>query len=400
MIAARTVGAAERALQLARDWAVERRQFGRPSPTSSWSRGCSPTAPSTSPSTGPTPTRSPGRPTRRTTARPLHAKASTAKLAGVGGRRPGRRPVPADLRRPRLRPHQPGRAHVPGAARRPDLGGHLRDPAPDHRQRADQARHRALALPTSSRHLDRPYDHKDRRWTSVSPPPGRAQGGRARLHRVHREVRARLRGEQRPAPEAHGTSATPSSTRPAGRQHAGRVGRRRTHVPEQVTVQEELGGSPAPCGTWCGVRRTRCASARPSSASATSFPVIRGERRDCYAVTEPDAGSDPQNLTTTATRTDDGWVLNGEKWFVTVGDHADFMIVLAAAGDGARADPLPRRQGHPGHRDDPGPALDAHLRLRAPRVHLHRRAGAARTPCSAASARATTSPAPGSPRNA
>lgn len=45
------------------------------------------------------------------------------------------------------------------------------------------------------------------------------------------------------------------------------------------------------------------------------------------------AGSDPQSLRTTATPTGNGWVLNGEKWFVTVGDHADFMIVLAAAGD-------------------------------------------------------------------
>ncbi|MEI5132482.1 acyl-CoA dehydrogenase [Streptomyces libani] len=37
-------------------------------------------------------------------------------------------------------------------------------------------------------------------------------------------------------------------------------------------------------------------------------------------------------MATTATRTADGWTLDGEKWFVTVGDHADFMIVLAAAG--------------------------------------------------------------------
>jgi len=50
-------------------------------------------------------------------------------------------------------------------------------------------------------------------------------------------------------------------------------------------------------------------------------------------VTEPNAGSDPQNLTTTATKTAGGWSLSGEKWFVTVGDHADFLIVLAAAGD-------------------------------------------------------------------
>jgi alkylation response protein AidB-like acyl-CoA dehydrogenase len=70
----------------------------------------------------------------------------------------------------------------------------------------------------------------------------------------------------------------------------------------------------------------------PEQRERFLVPVIRGERRDCYAVTEPGAGSDPQNPATTATKNDRGWVLDGEKWFVTVGDHADFVIVLAAAG--------------------------------------------------------------------
>ncbi|MGG8409586.1 acyl-CoA dehydrogenase family protein, partial [Streptomyces sp. 12297] len=62
----------------------------------------------------------------------------------------------------------------------------------------------------------------------------------------------------------------------------------------------------------------------PEQRERYLVPVIRGRRRDCYAVSEPEAGSDPQSIRTTATRTADGWVLNGEKWFVTVGDHADF----------------------------------------------------------------------------
>ena len=49
---------------------------------------------------------------------------------------PLRRPLPADLRRPRLHAHQRGRALLPRAARGPDLGGHQRDPAPDRRPRA------------------------------------------------------------------------------------------------------------------------------------------------------------------------------------------------------------------------------------------------------------------------
>ncbi|MBL1108457.1 acyl-CoA dehydrogenase family protein [Streptomyces sp. 5-8] len=103
-------------------------------------------------------------------------------------------------------------------------------------------------------------------------------------------------------------------------------------IAEQVTVQEELGRLTG--ALWDMVWRPANALrfCTPEQRERFLIPVIRGERRDCYAVTEPGAGSDPQNLATTATRNDRGWVLNGEKWFVTVGDHADFMIVLAAAG--------------------------------------------------------------------
>ncbi|NUK43781.1 acyl-CoA dehydrogenase family protein [Streptomyces lunaelactis] len=102
---------------------------------------------------------------------------------------------------------------------------------------------------------------------------------------------------------------------------------------EQATVQEELGRLTG--ALWDMVWRPANALrfCTPEQRERYLVPVIRGRRRDCYAVTEPEAGSDPQNLKTTATRTADGWVLNGEKWFVTVGDHADFMIVLAAAGE-------------------------------------------------------------------
>ncbi|MER6029787.1 acyl-CoA dehydrogenase family protein [Streptomyces sp. NPDC001851] len=103
-------------------------------------------------------------------------------------------------------------------------------------------------------------------------------------------------------------------------------------IAEQVTVQEELGRLTG--ALWDMVWRPANALrfCTPEQRERFLVPVIRGERRDCYAVTEPGAGSDPQNLATTATKNDQGWVLNGEKWFVTVGDHADFMIVLAAAG--------------------------------------------------------------------
>jgi len=64
------------------------------------------------------------------------------------------------------------------------------------------------------------------------------------------------------------------------------------------------------------------------------LPALRGEIRDAYAVTERDAGSDPSRIAATADRTADGFRLNGEKWFVTTGDVAAVLVVMANVVDG------------------------------------------------------------------
>ena len=67
-------------------------------------------------------------------------------------------------------------------------------------------------------------------------------------------------------------------------------------------------------------------------------PACRGERRDCYAITEAGAGSDPTMVETTAVRDGDGWRISGTKWHVTSGDVADFLLVHAHVdGDPAEA---------------------------------------------------------------
>ncbi|MGM7668039.1 acyl-CoA dehydrogenase family protein [Microbacterium sp. A93] len=58
-------------------------------------------------------------------------------------------------------------------------------------------------------------------------------------------------------------------------------------------------------------------------------PTIEGERISCFALTEPDAGSDAANITFSARRDGDDWILNGEKTFITNGNDADFAIVIA-----------------------------------------------------------------------
>src|SRR6185295_2847564 len=60
------------------------------------------------------------------------------------------------------------------------------------------------------------------------------------------------------------------------------------------------------------------------------LPTARGERESCFAQTEPDAGSDPGSMRTTAVRDGDDYVINGTKRFITGADRADFIILMAA----------------------------------------------------------------------
>jgi butyryl-CoA dehydrogenase len=73
----------------------------------------------------------------------------------------------------------------------------------------------------------------------------------------------------------------------------------------------------------------------PEQRERFLIPEIEGRRRSCYAITEANAGSDPSDLETTAVRDGDDLILNGEKWYVTVGDVADYQIVVATVpGEG------------------------------------------------------------------
>jgi butyryl-CoA dehydrogenase len=58
-------------------------------------------------------------------------------------------------------------------------------------------------------------------------------------------------------------------------------------------------------------------------------PMAKGEQLGAYALSEPGAGSDPAGMTTTAARKGEGWVLNGQKNFITNGSRAHTFIVFA-----------------------------------------------------------------------
>ncbi|RXV69567.1 acyl-CoA dehydrogenase [Burkholderia stabilis] len=62
-------------------------------------------------------------------------------------------------------------------------------------------------------------------------------------------------------------------------------------------------------------------------------PTVRGERVDCFALTEPDAGSDAMGIRTRAVRDGDDYVINGSKHFISHADTADFVILFAVTGE-------------------------------------------------------------------
>jgi alkylation response protein AidB-like acyl-CoA dehydrogenase len=67
------------------------------------------------------------------------------------------------------------------------------------------------------------------------------------------------------------------------------------------------------------------------------LPTVAGEREECYAISEAAAGSDVDAIVATATRDGDGYRLNGEKWYVTSYNSADYAFFQAKLTDGPHA---------------------------------------------------------------
>jgi acyl-CoA dehydrogenase len=100
---------------------------------------------------------------------------------------------------------------------------------------------------------------------------------------------------------------------------------------EWCVVEEQLGRSTNALSWHMPTAYNVLASGTPEQIERYLKPALRGELHDAYAVTEAHAGSDPSMIETTARRTESGWVIGGEKWFVTYGDVAAVYIVMAKA---------------------------------------------------------------------
>ena len=117
----------------------------------------------------------------------------------------------------------------------------------------------------------------------------------------------------------------------AGGLHAVEHGGQAWSKVEWFLVEEQLGRSTNALSWHMPGAYNVLASGTPEQIERYLKPALRGELHDAYAVTEGEAGSDPSGIRTTARKVDGGWVIDGEKWFVTYGDVAAVYIVMANA---------------------------------------------------------------------
>jgi acyl-CoA dehydrogenase len=110
-----------------------------------------------------------------------------------------------------------------------------------------------------------------------------------------------------------------------------------------VLVEKELGRTSYALQYTCVARPSNILLAgTPEQRERYLLPCVRGERVECLAMTEPEAGSDVRAIRTRAVREGNGWRIRGTKHFISHADESDFVIVLARTGTDPADDPAGR----------------------------------------------------------
>ncbi len=100
----------------------------------------------------------------------------------------------------------------------------------------------------------------------------------------------------------------------------------------QKLIEREYGKTSHALHSWAA-RPTEILLACEGDQRATYLlPCIGGEKREVFALTEPEAGSDVMGMKSNAVRDGDDWILNGSKHFISGPCMPDFAIVFAATG--------------------------------------------------------------------
>ena len=102
----------------------------------------------------------------------------------------------------------------------------------------------------------------------------------------------------------------------------------------QVLIREQLGKVSVALADMVGRPPKALLACTGDQRERFLLPCVRAEKTWAFALTEPNAGSDAAALKTRATCTSGGWLLNGTKHFISHGDFADVVIVIAMVDAG------------------------------------------------------------------
>ena len=116
-----------------------------------------------------------------------------------------------------------------------------------------------------------------------------------------------------------------------------RYGGLELRIVDQTAVWEQLGRvTNALCWCFSEPNEWMFEACNEDQLKSYVLPLMDGSRKECYAITERESGSDVV-VATVAERTEEGYRTNGEKWFVTSANHADFLFLQAKLGSGPHA---------------------------------------------------------------
>lgn len=111
-----------------------------------------------------------------------------------------------------------------------------------------------------------------------------------------------------------------------------RVGGGGLNYSQMALVEREYGRTTHALHAWIGRPTELLLACKDDQIARYLDPCVSGEKRELFALTEPDAGSDVMGMKTNARRDGDDWILNGSKHFISGPCMPDFAIVFAATG--------------------------------------------------------------------
>jgi len=109
---------------------------------------------------------------------------------------------------------------------------------------------------------------------------------------------------------------------------------------EQMIIWEQL-GRVTNALSWCFSEAQDWMEENFNDYQKESYfkPLLKGIKKECYAITEKGAGSDVEgSIETTAEKKGDKYIINGEKWYVTSANLADFFFLQARIKSGSNKD--------------------------------------------------------------